>query len=77
MIGVNQVALGKLKMKPYQVEFRQKILDTYLNEQISIAKVAKRFCVAKSFVQKIIKQWRDTGDKPRPTWNLEFVINLR
>ena len=49
-------------MKPYQVEFRQKILDTYFSEKISIAKVAKRFCVAKSFVQKIIKQWRDTGD---------------
>lgn len=49
-------------MKPYQVEFRQKIVDTYFNEKISIAKVAERFCVAKSFVQKIIKQWRQTGD---------------
>jgi len=49
-------------MKAYQVEFRQKIVDTYFNEKISIAKVAQRFGVAKSFVQKIIKQWRETGD---------------
>lgn len=49
-------------MKAYQVEFRQKIVDTYFNEKISIAKLAKRFGVAKSFVQKIIKQWRETGD---------------
>lgn len=49
-------------MKAYSVDFRQKIVDTYFNEKISIAKLAKRFCVAKSFVQKIIKQWRDTGD---------------
>jgi transposase len=49
-------------MKAYSVDFRQKIVDTYFNEKISIAKLAKRFCVAKSFVQKIIKQWRETGD---------------
>jgi transposase len=49
-------------MKAYSVDFRQKIVDTYFNEKISIAKVAERFCVAKSFVQKIIKQWRETGD---------------
>ena len=49
-------------MKAYQVEFRQKIVDTYFNEKISIAKLAKRFGVAKSFVQKIIKQWRETGE---------------
>ena len=49
-------------MKAYQVEFRQKIVDTYFNEKISIAKLAKRFGVAKSFVQKIIKQWRETGN---------------
>ena len=49
-------------MKAYSVDFRQKIVDTYFNEKISIAKIAERFCVAKSFVQKIIKQWRETGD---------------
>lgn len=49
-------------MKAYSVDLRQKIVDTYFNEQISIAKVAERFCVAKSFVQKIIKQWRETGN---------------
>lgn len=49
-------------MKAYQVEFRQKIIDVYFNEKISMEQVAIRFAVARSFVQKIIKQWRETGD---------------
>ncbi|AIE74001.1 MULTISPECIES: hypothetical protein [unclassified Synechocystis] len=57
-------------MKAYQVEFRQKIVDTYFNEGISIVKVAKRFSGAKSFVQNIIKQWRESGDLShhKPSW---------
>lgn len=49
-------------MKAYSVDFHQRIVDAYFTENISIAKLAKRFCLAKSFVQKIIKQWRETGD---------------
>jgi len=49
-------------MKSYPVEFRQKILDCYYNEPISQRQLAKRFCVALSFVQKLLKQSRETGD---------------
>ncbi|MCZ8068450.1 MAG: transposase [Microcystis sp.] len=49
-------------MKPYPVEFRQKILDCYYNEPISQRQLAKRFCVTLSFVQKLLKQSRETGD---------------
>ena len=49
-------------MRAYSLDFRQKIVETYQAEKISIAKVAKRFNVAKSFVQKILKQFRETGD---------------
>jgi transposase len=54
-------------MKPYPIEFRQKILEVHEKENISIRSLAQRFCVAKSFVQKLLKQYKETGDiRPRP-----------
>ena len=47
-------------MKAYSIDFRQKILDTYHTEPISQKAIAKRFSVALSFVQKLLKQYRDT-----------------
>lgn len=49
-------------MQPYSVDFRSKIIEVYEEEEISIRKLAERFKVAKSFVQKLIKQYRETGD---------------
>jgi transposase len=49
-------------MKPYSIKFRQKILEVYENENISLRKLAQRFRVAKSFLQKLLKQYRTTGD---------------
>ena len=49
-----------LKMKAYSIDFRQKILDTYHAEPISQKAIAKRFSVALSFVQKLLKQYRET-----------------
>jgi len=48
-------------MKPHTIEFRQKIIDVYESEPISQRELAKRFRVAKSFVQKLLKQHRETG----------------
>lgn len=42
-------------MQPYSLDLRQKILEVYEQEKISIRKVAQRFHVAKSFVQKLLK----------------------
>jgi putative transposase len=47
-------------MKAYSIDFRQKILDTYHAEPISQKALAKRFSVALSFVQKLLKQYRET-----------------
>ncbi len=53
-------------MQPYSIDFRQKIIEVYKQEKISIRNLAKRFCVAKSFVQKLLKQDQQTGDiKPK------------
>ena len=47
-------------MKAYSIDFRQKIIDTYHAEPISQKAIAKRFSVALSFVQKLLKQYRKT-----------------
>ena len=53
-------------MQPYSLDLRQKIIEVYEQEKISIRKVAQRFHVAKSFVQKLLKQYQQTGDiKPK------------
>ena len=71
-------------MKAYSIDLRQKIIDVHENENISIRKLAKRFCVAKSFIQKLLKQYRETGDitpkpqggSPAPKINGEHLITL-
>ena len=55
-------------MKAYSLDLRQKLVDAYYREpkpgekKISQRKLAERFGVAPSFVQKILKQYRETGD---------------
>ena len=51
-------------MRPYSVDFRQKIIDVWKKEKISIRGLAQRFDVAKSFIQKLLKQHKETGDIP-------------
>ena len=49
-----------VKMKTYSIDFRQKIMEVYHNEPLSQRAIANRFCVTLSFVQKLVKQYRDT-----------------
>ena len=49
-------------MRPYSLDFRTKIVKIYHTEKISIRQLARRFQVATSLVQKILKQYRETGD---------------
>ena len=54
-------------MKAYSLDFRQKIIDVYNKEEISQRQLAKRFDVALSFVFKLLKQYRNTGEiAPKP-----------
>lgn len=48
-------------MKAYSLDLRQKIVDTYLEGGISQRQLAERFRVALSFVEKLLKQYRETG----------------
>jgi transposase len=47
-------------MKPHSIAFRQKIIEVHEVEDISQRKLAKRFNVALSFIQKLLKQYRET-----------------
>lgn len=54
-------------MKAYSVDLRQKIIDSYHTKPISQRRVAEQFSVALSFVQKLLKQYRQTGNiSPKP-----------
>lgn len=54
-------------MRPYSLDLRQKIIEVYTKEKISGRQLSIRFKVALSFVQKLIKQYDNTGNiHPRP-----------
>ena len=48
-------------MKPYSLDIRQKIIDTYEAGNTSIRKVAERFQISKSTVQALLKRKKETG----------------
>lgn len=49
-------------MKAYSIDLRRKIIETYENERISQRQLARRFRVTPSFIVKLLKQYRETGD---------------
>jgi transposase len=55
-------------MKAYSLDLRQKIIDTYNFEfMLTQELLADRFRVSKSFITKLLKQYRETGDiAPKP-----------
>jgi len=56
-------------MKPYSLDLRKKIIETYEQESISQRQLAQRFRVATSVVTRLLKQYRETGQldpKPQP-----------
>lgn len=60
-------------MKAYSVDLRQKIVTAHLVEKIPIRKVATRFGVAKSLVQKLVKLQQNEGNlQPKPRGKPQF-----
>jgi transposase len=49
-------------MQPYSLDLRQRVVKAYEQDQGSIADIAEMFDVGQSFVKKMIRQWRSTGD---------------
>ncbi len=48
-------------MKPYSIDLREKIVKVYEQGDTSVRKVADRFGVAKSFVQKLLSMKKTQG----------------
>jgi transposase len=49
-------------VQPYSLDLRQKIVDVYIEGHASQRQIAQHFRVAYSFVRKLIKQHRETGE---------------
>jgi transposase len=55
-------------MKAYSLDLRQKIIDAHAEGNLSQRQLAKQFRVALSFIEKLVKQYRQTdsiGPKQR------------
>jgi transposase len=50
-------------MKPLPLELREKVVKAYNPGNTSIRKLAIRFDVSKSFVERLLKRYQLTGDK--------------
>jgi transposase len=49
-------------MKPLPIELREKVVKAYEQGNTSIRKLAARFDVSKSFVERLVKRKQITGD---------------
>ena len=49
-------------MKPLPIEFREKVVKAYEQGNTSIRKLAARFDVSKSFVERLLKRKQITAD---------------
>jgi transposase len=48
-------------MKPYAVDLREKVVNSYYSGNISVRKLAVSFGVGKAFVQKMLRQYKEEG----------------
>ncbi len=54
-------------MHAYSLDLRQRVVHAYEQGQASIAEIAERFGVGLTFVKKMLRQHRESGDlKERP-----------
>ena len=49
-------------MKSYSIDLRQKIIEAYQNQEGSQRQLAKRFKVSLSFIQILLKRYRESGE---------------
>jgi transposase len=48
-------------MKTYSLDLRQKVIDAYKRQEGSQRQLAKRFSVSLSFIQDLLKRYREDG----------------
>ena len=52
-------------MQAYSLDLRQRVVEAYENGVETIIEVAERFEVIDSFIKKLLRRKRTTGDDPR------------
>jgi transposase len=57
----SEVSASIDKMRAYSIDFREKIVNVYEQGNTSVRKVASRFGVTKSFVQKLLSMKKAQG----------------
>lgn len=60
------------RKRAYSLDLRQKIVESYENNEGSIRQIAKRFKVSKDCVQRLLNRYRREGTiepKPYSGWN--------
>jgi transposase len=62
-------------MKAYSIDLREKIVLAYFLDNLSIRKTAEQFSVAKSFVQKLVKQQKNERTLEPKKVNLKSAIS--
>lgn len=54
-------------MRPYSEDLRRRVVKAYLNREGTQRDLARRFSVSTSFVQNVVRRYRETGEvKPKP-----------
>lgn len=54
-------------MKPYSLDIRERVVEAYMSGEGTQRDVARRFSVSLSFVQSILKRYKETGSlEPKP-----------
>ena len=60
-------------MKPYSEDLRLRVIAAIQANEISQAKIAKRFAVSLPFVEKLWHRFRTTGDYRAKIWSVRGV----
>lgn len=63
-------------MKPCSLDLRQKIVDRYKEGDISQRELARQFSVAVSFVETLLKRYRETGSVEPKVRTQQTLIKL-
>jgi transposase len=53
--------MRNVEMKPYSLDLRPRIIDSYLEGGLSKHQLAQKFPVAVSFIEKLLKRYTETG----------------
>jgi transposase len=54
-------------MKPYSLDLRQRVVESYENGEGTYEELAEVFGVSLSWVEKLLRRWRETGSiAPKP-----------